>query len=412
MNSKKLRPTSNATMRNGITNRIQLYLNTLGDWSTYRGAGKVEDVPGIVSNTTLRFLGIGLDKDGGLKIQWFLAAISLLHALEQVTSSTASLMMRLITNGRPVAKYQGVIIRQNPTTPKKASLLNFATRGRVANSGGYYFQEGGTTWQVESFTFVLGEEESRVITRITSAGLPRREHFFDRPVTLKADTQQAAPVGADAVPRQLSIQSAVDIVKGYVSPLGLAGYIGSTSELDNSTCLGSLKRLLFMAIWFLVDESERDLAPGDNFVDYDSLVKGNTLAMDRQRPAGPHPYYQSSLPYGQQYPPASRYYDRGSKGSSVGWPTASSPPPPPPPDNSPYYRVKERYQAPNGQSYPLLICGIEKNPITMIEKAKAIYYDGNRKTWGEIEDEHERVRLAQAVKAGTVKVTDNWQYYL
>ena len=116
MNSKKLKPTANAAMRNGITNRIHLYLNTLGDWSTYRGAGKVEDVPGIVSNTTLRFLGVGLDKDGGLKIQWFLAAITLLHALEQATSSTASLMVRLITNGAPVAKYQGIIIRQNPTT--------------------------------------------------------------------------------------------------------------------------------------------------------------------------------------------------------------------------------------------------------------------------------------------------------
>ncbi|MCP4289099.1 MAG: hypothetical protein GY792_32545, partial [Gammaproteobacteria bacterium] len=252
-----------------------------------------------------------MDKDGGLKIQWFLAAITLLLAMEQATNSTASLVMRLITNGTPMAKYQGVIIRQNPTTPKKAGILNFATRGRVANAVGYYFQEGGTTWQVESFTFAFGEEETRVITRITSVGLPRREHFFDRPVTLNADAQQADPVGADAAPRQFSIRSAVDIVKGYVSPLGIAGYIGSTSELDNSTCLGSLKRLLFMAIWFLVDESERDIATGGSFVDYDGLVKGKSPPSGRQWTVSNSSYYQSSLPYEQQRPPPPSGYYRG-----------------------------------------------------------------------------------------------------
>lgn len=414
MNSHKLKPTPNAAMRNGITHRLHLYLNTLGDWSTYREAGNIEDVPGIVSNTTLKFLGIGLAKNGGLKIRWFLAAITLLHAVEQVTGSTASLVMRLITNGTPVAKYQGVIIRRNPTTSKKAGLLNFATRGRVVNAVGYYFQEGGTTWQVESFTFALRAEESRVITRIASVGLPRREHFFDRPVTLNPDAQPADPIGADAAPRQFAIQNAVDIVKGYVSPLGLAGYIGSTGELDNSTCLGSLKRLLFVVTWFLIDESERDIAPGGDFVDYDALVPGQAAVISpRQWPSAKSAaYYQSPLPYQPPPPPPNTgggYYSRGHKGSSAAWPAAPSPSPP---DDGPYYRIKDRYQAPNKKSYPLLICGLEKNPVTMAEKARAIFYDGDRKRWIEIENEDERIKLAQAVKEGRLNVTKDWQYYM
>jgi hypothetical protein len=75
-------------------------------------------------------------------------------------------------------------------------------------------------------------------------------------------------------------------------------------------------------------------------------------------------------------------------------------------------RIKARYQAPNGNLYPLLICSLETNPVSMINKARAIYFDGTTGKWVEIQNENDRLELARAVEAGTLEVTKDWKNHL
>jgi hypothetical protein len=84
----------------------------------------------------------------------------------------------------------------------------------------------------------------------------------------------------------------------------------------------------------------------------------------------------------------------------------------PPPVDDPYLRIKTRYQSLDGRYYPLLIRGITTNPITLVKKADAIYYDGDTRHWREIVDDDARVALAQEVETGTLKVTTDWQHQL
>ena len=71
-----------------------------------------------------------------------------------------------------------------------------------------------------------------------------------------------------------------------------------------------------------------------------------------------------------------------------------------PPGGDPYERIQDRYRAPNGRQYPLLVRALKTNPITMTRKADAIYYDGDMKRWREIVDDEVQVALAKEVEAG------------
>lgn len=84
----------------------------------------------------------------------------------------------------------------------------------------------------------------------------------------------------------------------------------------------------------------------------------------------------------------------------------------PPPPDEPYLRIKARYQAPDGRLYPLLIQSLTTNPVTMVKKADAIFYDGATQRWQEITDDAARIALAQEVEAGNLKVTVDWQHHL
>jgi len=72
-----------------------------------------------------------------------LGGIIAVHALEQVTAATATMGVRAFGRGRPLGKYRGLIIRQNPFTERKAALLRRLSRGRLRAASGYYFHEGG-----------------------------------------------------------------------------------------------------------------------------------------------------------------------------------------------------------------------------------------------------------------------------
>ena len=83
-----------------------------------------------------------------------------------------------------------------------------------------------------------------------------------------------------------------------------------------------------------------------------------------------------------------------------------------PPNGDPYERIQDRYHAPNGQQYPLLVRGLKTSPITMTRKADAIYYDGEMKRWREIVDDEAQIALAKEVEAGRLKITQDWHSHL
>jgi hypothetical protein len=241
----------------------------------------------------------------------------------------------------------------------------------------------------------------------------------------------------------------IDLVKGDRAPDSIPGFIGSVNELETITSLGHIKRAFFAANWLLIDEGERDDGgPGD--VDYDAFIKGYP-------PSGGASYGGGGLTGGSSYRPLSPSPSSGSGGYHPGphgrqgnnWPSATSqvrrssiglnspvvanrnftsrPIPlrpvhepvatstsndnPPPPDE-PYLRIKARYQAPDGHLYPLLIQAITTNPVTMVKKANAVYYDSATRRWREITDDQARISLAQEVEAGNLKVTADWQHHL
>jgi hypothetical protein len=218
----------------------------------------------------------------------------------------------------------------------------------------------------------------------------------------------------------------VEVVKGDRDPDTIPGFIGSVNELENATSLGGFKRAFFAANWLLIDEGERDEG-GPGFVDYDALIKG--------KPAG--------TTAGGYYRVASPSTPRYGSGTYRGWPSTTTRAPvsgsrtsrtspirpaeprsygtqffqssaaaSSPPGGDPFERIKDRYHAPNGQQYPLLVRGLKTNPISMTKKADAIYYDGELKRWREIVDDEAQVALAKEVEAGQLEITKDWHNFL
>ena len=239
-----------ASRRNGIMGQASKYLNTLGNWSTYRDLNSVEDIPERIGQVTTAFFGLeGLGKNGFPRLAGILGAVMAVHALEQVTGAGVTFGARLLGRGEPIGKDRGIILRQSPLTPRMAGAVNRLTGGRLLNAKGYYFFESGRTWHSQTATVQVGDTP-KTLTHVRSYSVPSREYYFDR---------------------ELSPQTVIDVVKGDRDPDTVPGFIGSVNELENVTALGGLKRAFFAANWLLIDEGERDEG-GPGFVDYDALV--------------------------------------------------------------------------------------------------------------------------------------------
>ncbi|MEW5960063.1 MAG: hypothetical protein AB1801_20260 [Chloroflexota bacterium] len=190
------------TRRNGVIHQTQRYLDTLGSWSTYRDVGSLEELPERIAQLTAAYFGLKGLTEGRLHLSGILGAIIFVHALEQVTGGVATTGMRLLAQGRPLASYRGITIRQSPFTPKVAQVLDQMTGGRVLAAGGCYFFESGRTWHCQSLILPLGDER-RTLTRLQTFSLPQREFFFDRPVIVPGDREpeEGEPGGTQLVRR-------------------------------------------------------------------------------------------------------------------------------------------------------------------------------------------------------------------
>lgn len=422
-----------AARRNGLMAYLDHLLSTLGRWNTYAQVETPEDLLKTVSQTSGKFLGLDffMGDKGGLKIKTIVVALMAVHTLEQISGGLISLTSRLFIKGRVLGSYGGIVIRHNPLTAKKAAVLNFVTRGWILpHAIGVYFYEGGRTWEIETFG-IDSKICTRAMTRVSSFGVPRREHFFDRPIvvpsvsglgTLGNDIQ----IGADAAVRNVPIQALINVIVGREHPANIPGYIGSTNELENVVgALGWAKRLLFMASWFLVDEAERDL-PLQNLVDYSTLNPG---LLDNSKQAQP-----AASPY-WRYP--------GASGTKAGvppvWPsvrTAGAPPtpqaqparavqlsfeaqfdptaktpPPASPEDGPYYRIRDRITL-GGKYYPVLIKGRATNPMTMVGIVDAIYYDPADRSWKPVTDGGVLNWLDNQLQTGQMAIATDWQYQM
>ncbi|MBN1220812.1 MAG: hypothetical protein JXM69_17960 [Anaerolineae bacterium] len=405
-------PSKNAAQRNGLLGQVHRYLNTLGSWSSYRDVSRPEELPRRIGDITAAFFGVaGLEK-GLPKLTGLLGAMMALHALEQVTGSLVTFGVRLLGRGDVIERYRGVTIRQSPLTPRTAAALRWLLGSRLLAANGYYFPESGRTWHGQTFTVQVWDV-SKTLTHVRSFSLPHREFYFDREVA----------------PRVI-----IDVVKGDRDPQSIPGFIGSINELEHATSLGYLKRAFFAANWLLIDEGERDDGqPGT--ADYDVLISDQPLIRG-QPPGGrgPSPLFQPAPRPSQpdlgsdvtppRYPawpstatrppttlftrtPPARAYQVTDAARTNG-PAPVGSPPPVPAAGAPHERIKDRYHAPDGRQYPLLIRGILTHPITMAKKADAIYYDADTHRWQEIVDEDIRLALAREVEAGQLKVSPDW----
>jgi hypothetical protein len=401
---------ADARRRNGIIGQTQRYLDTLGNWGTYRDINHVEEIPERIAQVTAAYFGLKGLAEGRIRLSGILGTIILLHMLEQVTGGVATTGMRLYARGKPVASYRGITIRKSPFTLKAAQALDQVSGGRLSVTDGYYFFESGRTWHCQSLTLQFGGEV-RTLTRLHSFSLPQREFFFDRPAVVPGDREP------EEGERIISIQRIIDLVKGDELPETIPGFIGSINELESLTILRPIKYLLFMINWLLIDPAERD--HNARPVDYETILKGSPPGG-----AGSSGLYQVARP--PSGPPTTGL-----------WPSTSrtipaSPPPPPPPPPPPYEadlfgagppagsspangptgpatpaaRYPDRIRIDN-RDYPLVIKRLVASPLNGGQrKVDAIYYDDWVGRWCDIVDEETRISLARAVEAGLVSIVD------
>lgn len=389
--------------RNGIIGQTHCYLDTLGQWSTYREVSHIEHLPERIAEVTAAYFGLKGLAAGHLRLSGILGIMILLHALEQVTGGVVTTGVRLYARGKPVANYRGITIRQSPFTPQATQLLDQISSGRFSLSDGYYFFETGRTWHCQSLNFRVGSE-IRTLTRLQSLSLPQREFFFDRPIIIPGGHEP------EEGERSISIQRIIDLVKGNDSAEIIPGFIGSINELESLTLLRPLKLLLFSANWWLIDPDERD--QNARAVDYDLVSKGSPPSG-----SGSSSRYPVAPPLSG--PTTTRWWPSTSRP-----PTA--PPSPPPPDEAelfspeppssvspangqpwpmpPSVRYKDRIRIDN-RDYPLVIKRVLTSPFNGGQrKVDAIYFDDRLGCWCDLKDEETRLSLARAVEAGLVSV--------
>ncbi len=401
---------ANAARQNGISGQLNRYLNTLGNWSTWRDVDSVEAVPGRLAELTTAFFGLKGLLEGRPQLAGLLGGIIAVHALEQVTAATATMGVRAFGRGRPLGKYRGLIIHQNPFTERKAALLRRLSRGRLREAAGYYFHEGGRTWRCESFTIELNGAP-RSLTHVRSLSIPHREHFFDRPLTLtEADPH---PIGDDTAARSVPIQRVIDVIMGDENPEQIPGYLGGTNEFENAVgSLGYLKRAFYTANWLLVDESERD-APLAGAVDYRALIEGRAPGSQGQpvkiktgsSGAGGSPVYPSTST------PIPVLRARSTPDMSAGPAVVQARPVGQQAYGRHLFNTTGNYN-PNqtveveGQARLLAIRRLMTDPFSGKRRAEAAYYDPGLGQWRLVDDNEAREQIAREVEAGRMGLTD------
>lgn len=420
---------ANAAKRNGIVGQTSRYLNTLGSWSSYRNLDSPEKIPAEVAKLTARFFGLDGLFSGHPGMMGLMGVVMAVHGLEQVTASIVTTGMRLYGRGRPLAQYNGIIIRDSPSTLKQASKLNRIVGGRILAAKGYYFMEGGRTWHSESITVQVGDMP-RTFTKVRSYSIPHREYYFDRPVYI-AGLEEDPPEDE----RAISMQRVIDIIRGDEDPDMVPGFMGSVNELEDITGLmGTAKRAFFAASWLLIDEGERDRGPAD-YVDYEALIQGTapgstkngtTILGGGRSSAGQSPILK---PIGTNSPGLPNFYYAPNPGYST--PTTTTPQsygadlfgnratpmarPKISLSNLPGYKPFEN----DSRVYPLIVKNVLHNPLKPLDppRAEAVYYDASLGKWRIVVDDNDKEEIAQKVKEGLIRVTpqnewpENADYY-
>jgi hypothetical protein len=388
--------------------QAQRYLDTLGHWDTYSDINSIEAIPERIAQVTAAYFDLKGLAEGRIRLSGILGAIILLHTLEQVSGGLATTGMRLYARGKPVASYRGITIRKSPFTPKAAQLLDQVTSGRLLATDGTYFFEAGRTWHCQSLILQVGDEV-RTLTRLHSFSIPQREFFFDRPVVVPSDREP------EAGERTISIQRIIDLVKGDEFPETIPGFIGSVNELESLTLLRSIKHLLFMINWLLIDPAERD--QGSQPVDYGTVLKGSPpggtghsgISQITRPPSGPAPTTHlwpstsRTIPSRLSPPSTLSPYEANLLGEEppAGFTPANGQPGP----ATPVARYRDRIRIDN-RDYPLVIKRVVMSPINGQCKVDAVYYDDRVGCWCDIVDEETRINLARAVEAGLMSVID------
>ncbi|GAB4443892.1 MAG: hypothetical protein Kow0031_26230 [Anaerolineae bacterium] len=365
-------------LHNRLGQRVEQYLNTLGNWNTYRAARQPADILHTVVQVTAAFFGLNTD-GSRLTGATILGAIMALHTLERLTASLGTLAIRLTARGQRVGQHRGVALRASSLTTRTSGALRWLLGSRLQQTAGYFFHAGGCTWHYQVLALRLWGE-TRLLAYLRSLSLPHRSHFFDRDITW---------------------QAAIEIGLGERLPERLLGHLGSINELEHAAGLPARAKLAWIAAtWLLVDPDER-------------------TAQQAPLPSGP-----SAPPYRSSWSAPS------SKGSGTSYPAAppassvlqlpptptapsatNGPAPPPPPPSGPEAWVTDRYTL-HGRSYPLLVRNIVINPITQRRKADALFFDADSRRWRTVDNETDQIALAGEVAAGRLRVRPDWQAYL
>lgn len=232
----------------------------------------------------------------------------------------------------------------------------------------------------------------------------------------------------------------MDVVKGLTQSEQVPGYIGSTNELENITPLGKVKRSLFAASWFLVDESERDTGGGIGYADYQAALSSNSnpstqiyRRIDTPRSKTSSPIVDYSNAALLRYDPKTDRISTGDggKGNPIplvavanAAPTASgSLGPKSDSDEQIYYwggrklsyveltNVTGRFvEDDNGTPRPMLLRDVLRSPLNGSLVPDAIYCDGER--WRQVVDPAVLDAIAQSFRAGGIQKTRHWKPFV
>ena len=267
---------ANAGRRNGIVSHMNKAVGSMSSWQALDLAAQAsrnwQDVPGALTDMGLGMVGMSRNAQGQLRLQNLAGVQLAVHALEYGTSAAATSLIRAGVRGKPYGQYRGVIFRKNPYLPlmqkvrdyqKFVGPLNPRNWYKPAVTDGFYFHQGGQTWSALVTEHQVTPDTQKTLMSVKQIGFPSRGHYFDR----RIDERDVA-----------------DVVLGDRDPETIAGYLGSTNEVDAVVePFGRAKKALMAANWLLVDDTERDIRVTDR-VDYGTMQDTRQLQSYIRRP--------------------------------------------------------------------------------------------------------------------------------
>jgi len=265
--------------RNGVTDYVRRYLDTVSDWQTYAGVDITR--PAAVGDAVRR---VTTDYFSPRKLKG-VALLLAAHLAQQVVSTLATTLIRTAIHGEPLDTVRGIVIRRSSYHTHWNRLRPDRLTGYAAMTDSYYFHEGGRTWHVFTLKIDLWGE-ARTLSTLTLLTFPNRAFYFDRP---------------------LSYPQAVPLALGLTAPDTLAGFLGDTNELDALVPpLRALKQGLYLLNWLLVDPTERDndLPSPTPYSDLTPPSGGTRPLPTNTPPRNPGGYYggYTGAPYPHPYP--------------------------------------------------------------------------------------------------------------